>query len=282
MFVKAESLQARPKKFPGLWLSVSKVKSFQQCPAKYRYCYIENLPRKVWDHHVFGTFAHAVLEFFHQKIIDGRKEEWHELMTESFKEAIKDSKTPVSKAQKDEAWKMLNKYLIKVTKEHEDGSLPEVIDVEAKFYIDIDNKVLLNGLIDRIQIDPDGVLHVSDYKTTKNKKYLIGDYFQLMTYAYVMCLNDPGLKKVRTSYMLLRHNFSAIEKEYKRDQIMKMGEEFIDHAKTIGSEKLWRPKPSGLCRFCDYLSECKTGREMVDGNSYMASKTSTTFGESDW
>jgi DNA-binding protein YbaB len=53
-------------------LSVSKAKTFEDCKAKYKFSYIEKLPKKDWDFHVFGKFLHAILEEFHLQLMFGR------------------------------------------------------------------------------------------------------------------------------------------------------------------------------------------------------------------
>lgn len=268
-------LTARPDDFEGQWLSVSKVKTFKDCPAKFRYSYIEKLPRKTWDFHVFGQFAHSVLEHFHKFIKNGDLRASNEIMTESFKLAAAEHLSATT-AQKQELWVMMKGYLDKVSQDKINNTAPEVIAVEDNFYIDIDGKVLLNGFIDRVQVDCDGLLHVADYKTTKNKKYLKDDFLQLLTYAYVKCLEDPTLERVRTSYILLRHNFESITKEFTRKEIMKIEEQFLKFAADISTEKLWRPNTSNLCRFCDYLDNCSEGKTKVHG------AVNVKYGESDW
>ena len=255
-------LSGKPRSFDGEWLSVSKVKTFKDCPAKFRYNYIEKLPRKTWDFHVFGQFAHESLENFHNFIKDGDERPENKIMTESFKMACQkyDKATTV---QKKDLWIMMNGYLSKMAQDKQNNVWPKITEVEDNFYIDIDGKVLLNGFIDRVQIDPDGVLHVADYKTTKNKSYLKNDFLQLQTYAYVKCIQDPTLERVRVSYILLRHNFESITKEYTRKQIMKVEDKFLKFAEDIKSEKLWRPSTSKLCRFCDFLERCDEGKAEI-------------------
>ena len=243
-------------------LSVSKVKTFQTCKAKYRYCYIEKLPRKDWEFLTFGKFLHETLENFYKEIINGSTILKNELMTNCFKAAYKNWKAKLKPEQVKEAKEILTQLL----KKDEDIT---VLSVEKEFYIDIDSKILLNGYIDRIQLDPDGMLHVSDYKTTKNKKYLEKDHFQLLTYAFVMCLEDPTLEKVRTSYILLRHGFTSIVKEYSRAEIMKVENEFLEYAKQISDEKLYRPNPGFLCSYCDYYEGiCPEGKKMESSEKY--------------
>jgi putative RecB family exonuclease len=278
MQITAQLLASKQDSTAALPLSVSKVKTFEDCKAKYRYCYIEKLPRKEWDFHIFGQCLHSVLEEFH-------KEETPDLpanqkMTACFKMALAEYGPKMSKDQKDEAWQILDRYLQQL--DSKAGKPPSIVDVERGFYIDIylDGKphILLNGFIDRVQVDPDGIVHVADYKTTKNKRYL-NDFFQLMTYAYVLMLEKPELEKVRASFVLLRHDFEYLTKEFSRADVMEVQEKFIEYAKQIHDEKLWRPSPKFLCKYCDYLDVCAEGKGYLTRRHLI--KTSD-YGKTTW
>lgn len=277
IIMKSKILQEKTGANTVLDLSVSKAKTFADCKAKFRFQYIEKLPRKEWEHHIFGTFSHEVLENFHKMIIGGRDDEFHLIMKDAFKSAYENWKEKLSQQQLDEIKPIFKSYLQKIKKEKENNTLPKVTDVEKKFYINIDDKVLLTGFIDRVQIDPDGVVHVADYKTTKNKKYL-KDYFQLLTYAFVLCLEDPTIKKVRASYILLRHDFDSIKKEFTRDEIFEIEEKYLKYADDICNEKIFIPKPTNLCKYCDFLDSCKEGKRFVQ----KISGSSSEFGQTDW
>ncbi len=278
MKITAQLLSSKDDSTATLPLSVSKVKTFENCKAKYRYCYIEQLPRKEWDFHIFGQFLHAVLEDFHKS----DKSPAHEVMTTCFKQGLETYGPKLSKEHKDEAWQILNSYLHQLEKDTQSGKSPDILDLERGFYIDIylDGKphILLNGFIDRIQKDPDGVIHVADYKTTKNKRYL-NDFFQLMTYAYVLMLENPDLEKIRASFILLRHDFQHLTKEYTREDVMNIQEKFIEYAKQIHKEKLWRPSPQFLCKYCDYLDVCAEGKTYLTRRKLI--KTSD-YGRTTW
>jgi hypothetical protein len=69
-------------------LSVSKTKTFLDCKAKYKYAYIEKLPRKDWDFHIFGKFCHKVLEDFHNLYITGCQDPYHVSMNTVYKNAM--------------------------------------------------------------------------------------------------------------------------------------------------------------------------------------------------
>jgi CRISPR/Cas system-associated exonuclease Cas4 (RecB family) len=134
-------------------------------------------------------------------------------------------------------------------------------------------------MIDRVQVDPDGIVHVADYKTTKNKKYLKDDWFQLLTYAYVMLKEDPSIKKIRASYILLRHDFDFITTEFYADDIIKIHDQYVDYAKKIIDEKEFKPNPTNLCSFCDFVDICDSAKRS-DWDTSNFSKTG--FGEVSW
>jgi hypothetical protein len=77
-------------------------------------------------------------------------------------------------------------------------------------------------------LEKDNILMVSDYKTTKNKKYL-KDNLQLLTYAYVILSEDPDIEKIKASYVLLRHNFENITHEFLRDEILTVPDIYLKY-----------------------------------------------------
>lgn len=276
-------------------LSVSKAKTFDQCKAKFKFSYIEKLPKKEWHFHLFGTFLHDVLETFHQELIDNAKASnisddqngdaeqeklWPSIMKACFSASVQKFSPKLTQEQKSEAFIIIQKYLDIMREQNSNGILPQVIEVEKDFFIDINGTVLLNGFIDRIQKDHDGVLHVQDYKTTKDKKYL-KDFFQLETYAYVLFLAYPDLDKMRASFMCLKHDCSLITKEYKRNDVEYIGAQYLEYTDNIQQEKLWRPQPQFLCKYCDFVEHCPQGENFLIKRG-MLEKPKMTFGLSKW
>ncbi len=286
MIIKGKHLTVLPDNYDIFKLSVSKAKTFKQCKRKYKFGYIDKLPKKKQDFQIFGSFLHQVLEYFCGEIISGYNGPDNVLMKKSFDKALNtlilDNKPEegtykdhITKEQKTESFEILKGYLVKRFNDRKKEKLPTFLHVEKPFNIDIDGNVLVNGFIDLIQTDLDGVLHVADYKTSKSKRYLKNDFMQLKTYAYAMCLEDPNLEVVRCSYIMLRFNFESIVVEFKREDVMTMEKEFEEYAELINKEKLFRATTSPLCGYCDYMEKCPEGRQkvgLVDSN----------FGEVSW
>jgi putative RecB family exonuclease len=252
-------------------ISVSKAKTYSACNKQYNYSYNLKLPQKERDFHVFGKFVHQVLEDFHQAYITGCLLQPNIVMADAFNSATK--KYVVSKEAKDEAYEIIDKYLQRLTKNKKE--LKSVSSVEKHFSINISDNIILNGMIDRIQMDDDNIIHVADYKTTKNKKYLKNDWFQLLTYAYVILLENPNVEKIRGSYILLRHNFEYITKEFSKKEILSIKDQFEDYAKNIAEDKLWRASPTRLCGWCSFLDICEEGKEFMQ-------PTNVKFGAVEW
>lgn len=256
-------------------LSVSKTKTFIDCKAKYKYVYIEKLPRKDWEFHTFGKFCHKVLEDFHNAyIINNSELPYNVEMGNAWKSAWQEFKSAMTPEMKKDCWTIIDQYLRKISANRLSQQVDNVIGCEKKFEINVENKVVLNGMIDRIQIDPDGVIHVCDYKTVKNKKYLKDDFFQLLTYAYVIISEDPSIERVRASYILLRHDFEYITTEFTVPEILKISDKYLEYADQMQQETNFEPNPTVLCNFCDYLNLCPEGKSK--------SFSQAVYGEVSW
>lgn len=269
MIIKGKHLKVIPENNKLFKLSVSKAKTFKTCKAKYKFQYIDKLPRKDWEHQIFGSFLHEVLENFHQYIIDGDTNPDNIIMKKAFSIAYTNWKEKLTAEQKKQCFEICKEYLQKRYKERD--NLPTVIAVEKPFVIEIGN-LLLNGFIDVVQYDSDGKLHVADYKTSKHKKYLKNDILQLKTYAYALFLEDPALEEIKCSYIMLKFNFDLLEFSFTRAEAMEIEKEFEEYVELINSEKMFRASPGPLCKYCDYLTSCPDGLE----------KNNCFFGEVSW
>jgi len=251
-------------------ISVSKAKTFDSCKAKYKFNYIDKLPKKTWAHHILGNLVHVTLENFHKYYIYIKAndiknyEPFNKVMTNAFKDACIKYEGNITPETYSQAREMLLKYLDKINIDTKSSNgLPNVIAVEQDFAINIQNKVLLNGAIDRIELEPNDVYHVCDYKTTKDKKYLKNDFFQLLVYAYVIKKIYPQAKKVKGSYIMLRHDFERFTQEFTDAQILSVEKKITDLYSDILEEKLWRAQPTMLCSYCDFMENCDEGKKLV-------------------
>lgn len=236
-----------------LKLSASSVGTYESCPKKYHYNYIEkpDIEKPEWGHLEFGSCAHRVLELFHLKLLANPRPstEYHEVMKESFKEALPEFKMRLLKPELPYLKEILQDYLNTVY----DFGLPNVVSVEESFMIQIgDYKV--RGFIDRLDRLSPGEYRVVDYKTSKNPKYL--KEFQLLVYSLAIQELYPDAEKIHGAYCLLKHkcktkdySFTEFDYERCRKKIKQIGD-------YISSDTVWIKKPSKLCDWCDYKPIC--------------------------
>lgn len=246
-----------------LQLSLSKVKTYESCHKKFHYTYVLKMPRKDADYFTTGKICHASLEKFHLAFMNGTDKSYSQVMTDVFKQVKEEYKSKSNPDMIKECFDILKEYLQIISTNKESTLSVPVIGVEKSFDIKLSDDIKIIGSIDRIQVDRDGVLHVADYKTTKNKKYLANDFTQLLTYAYALMNEDPTIEKIRASYVLLRHNFEPLTKEFPRPIVMEMKDKYLNYARQIINETEYKASPTNLCKWCEFIDICEDGRKFL-------------------
>jgi ATP-dependent helicase/DNAse subunit B len=263
-----------------LRLSVSKTKCFNQCKKQFEFNYILKMPKKEMSYHILGKFCHRVLEVFHQYYIEGCLLPYNHSMSDAFKVAWAEYKEKMNPEMKQEAWNIIDRYLHSVSAEKTIYGIPaNVIAVEKKFEFPLVENIILNGAIDIIRLGVDDVLEVADFKTTKNPKYLKDDWFQLATYGFILVSERPEIKKIRASYIMLRHNSERLTKEFSVDELLDVKQKYINYANQIRTEQEYKANPTILCGWCDFLEHCPEGKEKVNSNQSQSHKV---YGEVSW
>ena len=238
-------------------LSASAMKTYEQCPRKYYFNYIERVPRKHWDHFDLGNICHKSLEIFHQECMGDRKKDKRTLsqvMGYSFSVARKDFPN-MSDIMLQDAKNMLTQYLQLM----KNNGIPIVKGVETSFNFNIKEDVLIRGFVDRVDLMDDGRYKIVDYKTTKNEKYL--DEFQLLIYGLWLRKNHPDIKSFKGAYILLRHCSKMKEYEFNMEDVDKIEKKIISYADAIRKEDTWMPIPTGLCNWCDFKNICPAQKD---------------------
>lgn len=265
-------------------VSYSKVSCYHSCPKKFKFAYIDNIPTQEKPYTIFGNFCHKVLEVFERMFIDGCLLSPNLAMQEAFnltlkapsrdpkrnhsKEQIDIFSKKLTKEQKDEAYQIM-KFYLSVIKDRQ----YKVIAVEQKVWLPINNEIALYGYIDRIQKDADGILHIGDYKTTKDPKFL-KDRTQLLLYAYAISEKEK-VDSVKTSFILLKHKMKAMTETSDKDQLIKARDKFLSDYRDITKDKLFRANANILnCNICDYVSRCSEGSKVMQQRKGFRGETS--------
>lgn len=240
-----------------LTLSPSRIKTYQQCPRKYYYNYVAKLPRKDWAHFQLGTFVHGALEYFHaeyrndsgQLNLKGMMKEAFKMQREKTKKENIDTDLPSEILL--EARDLLSEYLKRM---ETIGIGSEILSLEEDFNLPINEKFSVQGIVDRIDRDRDGIMHIKDYKTTKNIKYM--EPFQLQVYGIHLTQRYPDIDRFRGSYIMLRHGGKHISYDFNAEDVQKQRQAVLDYAIKITEEERWIMKPGPLCNWCDFNDPC--------------------------
>ena len=255
--------------------SYSKLATFVQCPMKYKYKYVDgNYVQSDAIHLDLGNLLHKVLEIKYRNIIEGIPNDYAYLKEVYLKGIAEDT-------DKDKGNFIIGVNAIKEkfgedtfievnTKSNlsyedkletflhylEQDSIGDwkPLAVEINFNFEYEGKVILNGFIDRIDINDKGELRVVDYKSS-NKVYEDKDLttpLQMFIYA-LACENIFGKTPIEFMYdmILLGEKQLACTKGYYKRGLKKLNK-ILDSIFEVEKSGLYAPKATPLCHWCDY------------------------------
>ncbi|MEE9465797.1 MAG: ATP-dependent DNA helicase [Candidatus Neomarinimicrobiota bacterium] len=146
-----------------LYLSASRITTYESCSLRYRFQYIDEIPQKDIDSPAMtvGRIVHAVLEEYHRPdqaegaraILDILDRRWDPAAFSFQQEAAQ---------YRREAEEMLKVYAARSA-----VAKPQVLVVEHRFEFQLDS-VQIRGVIDRIDLEPGGGIGLVDYKTGRS------------------------------------------------------------------------------------------------------------------
>ena len=252
---------------PPRVISVSQVNGYLACPLKYRFQYVDKIPRP-WRvaAMAFGSSVHAAIEWFHQERLDGRTPEltnvlevfeadWYAQNVQPLVFSERESKDSLA----DKARAMLQLYV-------ESANGVKAIAVEQPFELELADPdtgevldVRLRGIIDLVE---EGETLV-DLKTAGRTLESGGleRHLQLSTYALAYCLLHGRIPKLRLD-MLLKTTKPRLE----RHETTRSMDDLVWTARLIREVSLaietehFFPNPSWRCTECEYFAHCQQWR----------------------
>ncbi len=234
-------------------LSFSRIDTYQNCPRRFRYAYVDRLPTVPGPALSFGSSIHAALEAFYDRKLPDRPSEddllgwlYEAWDSTGFEELPRDEQLSYYRHAQD----VLRRYHRRVGDAYR---LPAT--TEAWFELPIGFEAVVVGSIDRVDVDDDGRFHVIDYKTNRKVKdrARVAGSLQLAIYALAcrhlfgslpatVCLDFvvPGVE--------VRVPVEELDLEAARTAI-------LDVAASIREER-YEPTPNRLCDWCDHRAVC--------------------------
>jgi putative RecB family exonuclease len=247
---------------PPRTLSPSKVSAFTSCPLAFRFSQIEKRPQPPSPPAVKGTLVHAALErlFWHHPAGErtpGAAQLELELAwvdaqdDEEVKELGLDEAAAV--AFLDDARRLVANYFLL-----EDPNAARAVGVELGVETDLEG-LRLRGIIDRLDVLPDGRLIVVDYKTGRppSERFERGSLSGVQTYA-LLCesmLGQPPAE-VRLLYLSEPLAITAVASEQTiRGQRRRAAAVWTAIERACNAED-FRPNVGPLCDYCNFKASC--------------------------
>lgn len=243
---------------PITYLSYSQIETFKFCPLHYKAKYILKIPTPSYAAQTFGKTLHDTLKYFYQGLMNG--ETWDEKKLLSLYKQHWNNAGFEGKKHAEAMKKLGEKHLAEFMEYfHEKEPLP--ITVEKPFIFSITPTLKVGGVIDRVNVLPDGRVEIIDYKTGSNvpTQKDVDRNLQLTVYALAL-MNVPGLSPVKDpkDFVLSLYFFNGHQKisttrtasqlEKAKDEIVKIAEEIAtSDFKCSGTE--W-------CKTCEYKMLC--------------------------
>ena len=243
-------------------LSPSRVASFKDCALSFRFSAIDRLPEPPSAAASKGTLVHRALERLYAVVPPGARTEaaalaqldaaWAELATDPEFAGLGLDPDAEAEFRADAATLVTNAFQL------EDPNTVNAIGLELKLEARV-GTLRLRGVIDRLDLDADGELVVTDYKTGRapGMAYENGRLGGVQFYAF-LCEEMLGRRPARVQLLHLREPVAIVgvpSAQSVRGLVNRTSAVWAAVERACSTDD-FRPHPSRLCDFCAYKSFC--------------------------
>jgi putative RecB family exonuclease len=242
-------------------LSPSKVSSFTDCGLAFRFSAIDRLPEPPSAAASKGTLVHATLERLMQLRNDERTVEAALTCFDAAIDAFRadpdftglELDADGESAFFDQAEQLVRRYF-----ELEDPTTVNPIGLELQLEVQV-GRLRLRGIIDRLELDEDGGLVVTDYKSGKapHPNYERGRLGGVHFYSF-LCEQLFGQRPAKVQLLYLADPLSIVtvpSEQSTRGLSRKVHAVWTAIERACDRED-FRPRPSRLCDWCSFQAYC--------------------------
>lgn len=249
------------RRAPGI--SPSRANDFARCPLLFRFRVIDKLPEPPSSAAARGTLVHSVLDKMFdlpagertlqaaQSLIDPA---WGELQEADPAVASLFTDDGDVRTWLDSAGGLLGTYFTL-----EDPQRLEPAERESYLEVELDGGPLLRGIVDRIDVAPDGAVRVVDYKTGKapRPQFQAEALFQLRFYGLMLWRSRGQVpRRLQLIYLgdgqVLRSDPAPSDLEAAERQVRAVWDEILD----AGRRGEFRANRTPLCPWCAHQDVC--------------------------
>jgi putative RecB family exonuclease len=242
-------------------LSPSRASDYKTCPQLFKYRAIDRLPEPADIYSTRGTLVHAVLEQLYllepaeRTIARARAlmlEVWANLKADPEYSALE------LDPEEEAAWLAQGDSLLVNYFRMEDPT--KVAPHELEWWVEHQTELtLLRGIIDRVEVMPDGEWVLSDYKTGRSpsETYALGSFFGLKFYALVCWKTFGKMPKLLRLLQLKEPEIITLVPTVQMLNGLQKQLDALAQAILRAHEKDdWRPRMSHMCNYCPHKPIC--------------------------
>lgn len=257
-------------------LSPSRAGDFRTCPLLYRLRTIDRLPEQPSAAALRGTVVHRVLELLFDLPVPERTPRragamvaaaWEEVRAQEpgaetlFTAPSGEAEAVAARAEPldEQVWLESCRTSLAAYFDLEDPRRLEPAERESYVETVLDSRLLLRGIVDRLDVAADGAVRVVDYKTGRSPAPGAEGraLFQMRFYALVLWRSRGVLPAVLQLMYLADGQVLAYRPEVEdllaTERLVLALWEAVDRAHRTGE---WLPNPGPACRWCSFTALC--------------------------
>ncbi len=242
--------------------SHSKLATFDQCPLKYKFRYVDEIPppiRSIELH--LGDSVHRALEALYSEAQQDRTQSSNDFLA-LFRQKWDEEYTPDMRIVRkgttaqmyfDSGRQMLAAYYRRFHPFRQTATL----ELEEKFLFPISEEHEIRGIIDRLARNKNGTLEIHDYKTSRRlpDDFQVQSDVQLALYEIAIRHRWPDAKEIT----LIWH-YLAFDKDIRitksPQQLETVKRNTLGRIRRIEGTKTFQAHVSALCDWCEYKEMC--------------------------
>ncbi|MEI8336701.1 MAG: PD-(D/E)XK nuclease family protein [Actinomycetes bacterium] len=242
-------------------ISPSSISQFQSCPLAFRFSYVDRLPQEPSPAASKGTLVHLALEHLMMRPADQRSiaNALIDLATARTELASDPDFTGLNLNEEqwgsfyDEAERLVYKYF-----ELEDPSSIRPIGLELRLQANI-GRATVRGVIDRLELNEDDELVISDYKTGKAPGPRYQDQRLAGVNLYALMVEEAlGKRPVKVQLLYLADPVAivATTSDQQSRGVANKTQAVWDAIGDACTNVDFRTKPGPLCNWCSFKPFC--------------------------
>jgi putative RecB family exonuclease len=244
--------------------SFSRVTSFEQCPRRYRYRYVDGVREAFQSIEAFmGRQVHSTVEWMFAEKAGGRLPGAADCVrryTEGFDRDWTAERTGLRIVREGTPLEQYRKAGAEMVADfHRARFVPddlETVGLEQHFALDLAGGQRFQGFIDRLARSRDGLLHIIDYKTGARPpiRFEGKDAEQLEAYAVAMFSRwDADELELRLEYL---RNGSTQRRRIARGDIAEVARRLSARIEAAATATVFPARPGVLCGWCGFNDLC--------------------------